>query len=132
MEVLMMANKLWTGDHESASVHGAPQCLSMTEQNSASRKNSDLNKENGDTVTTELSPDSTSTAVSDLLTDAVCSSSNVQHLVRDDEVHTKEYLEKTAKQQVEDSTPSGSEKYSHNPNSMKEYGEDCKSSVDIS
>lgn len=96
-----------TGDHESASVHGAPQCLSMTEQNSASRKNSDLNKENGDTVTTELSPDSTSTAVSDLLTDAVCSSSNLRHLVRDDEVHTNP----------------------NNPNSMKEYGEDCKSSV---
>ncbi|KAK2565784.1 Death domain-associated protein 6 [Acropora cervicornis] len=118
-----------TGDRESASLDGAPQCLSMAEQNSASRKNSDLNKENGDIVTTELSPDSTSTAVSDLLTDTVCSSSNVQHLVRDDEVHTKEYLEKTAKRQMEDSTPSGSEKYSHNPNSMKEYGEDCKSSV---
>lgn len=118
-----------TGDHERASVHGSPQCLSMAEQNSASRKNSDLNKENGDTVTAELSPDSTSTAVNDLLTDAVCSSSNVQHIVRDDEVHTKEYLEKTAKQQMKDSIPSGSEKYSHNPNSMKEYGEDCKSSL---
>lgn len=119
-----------TGDHESASVHGAPQCFSMTEQNSASRKNSDSNRKNGDTVTTELSPDSTSTAVSNFLTDAVCSSSNVQHVVGDDEVYTEEYLEKTAKQQImEDSFPSGSKKYSHNPNSVKGYGEDCKLSL---
>ena len=121
-----------TGSHESASVHGAPQCFSVTEQNSASWKNSESNRENGDTIIKELSPDLTSTALSNVLTDTVCDSSNVQQVVGDDEVHTEEYLEKTEKQKIsEDSILSGNEKHPHNPNSksqsMTEHGKDCKS-----